>query len=482
MPNLYITNNNTKTVMGLTPEKKTTPSLVVTCGTTTYYGSLTTCADWATEPNKIVVTSGSTTYYTMAPALGTKYVNFITPTECKAIDGTVMAKCCAGIAGTADGDKKPFEFKKYDNGIGHHTPYEFGVCGTRTTEPPKTSYCVTALLYDSPDTTITHYELFSPPINHTHDTYIVFDDNFTVDKCLEVNTRHKGVRVCKNYQTSPDIIYTGFDCYYNRCLPYSSRLNYDYLYINGTDNNIERSEVCLTFCATHSYDSLNTCFDVVSRGISYSDICSAYTRNHAAVGIADQWSIGYGTNLEHAHYPTLEGGTAVGCYKVGLTMQWFCINMKCYNNDIDKLPKGTLLWTDCPVSCFNQTCWACFSYNPYNDGNYNDTGKAKPWYNRNDSCPLVYPNILDDIRFCYTAKDYDGLGYRYSSNIDVGDICTYPFECAGKKEGNYTFVPIVNIYHYHPKLENMPYFNAYPCYCSYGVSVAEPGKYIICHK
>ena len=147
MPNLYITKNNTKTVMGLTPERKTTPSLVVTCGTTTYYGSLTTDIKQATEPNKLVVTSGSTTYYTMAPAIGTKDVNFITPRECSAIEGTVMAKCCAGIAGYKDRLRSTIE------GVTRTSYGSIGQCclGNVTASCKKS-----LLMYNSPDTTIEH--------------------------------------------------------------------------------------------------------------------------------------------------------------------------------------------------------------------------------------------------------------------------------------------------------------------------------------
>ena len=433
MPNLYITNNNTKTVMGLTPEKKTTPSLVVTCGTTTYYGSLTTCADWATEPNKIVVTSGSTKYYTMAPALGTKYVNFITPTECKAIEGTVMAKCCSGIAGYKD--------RVSNSNIGTISRYDYGSIGQSTLQNIR-SGCVKALVYNSPDTTISHCNLYYPPLNHTHNTSVVFDDGIQYGN-MSVKTRHKGVRVCNNYNTSPDFIYVG--CGLSSVT--RGNLNYDFICINGKDNNVSRSMVCMPFTcynAGGTWPSGNVS-SVDSTCLEFSDIAKGPI--NTAVGL-DRSSY----TVEHTHFADIPYDSSswdylIGCYCAGWGLPWFGVNMKCYDNDIDKLPKGSILFTDCDISCFNSKCWEkiCLSQSlqfvldgitcnmyyenyPYVNGTFNKD------YNIN-------------YQLCWKPSNYDRVLARYTVDNFVG-VGMWPNTCTGSV-GSCTYVPILDTWHYH---------------------------------
>ena len=175
MPNLYITNNNTKTTVGLTPEKKTTPSLVATCGNTTYYGSLTTCADWATKPNKIVVTSGSTTYYTTGPSRGIQYVNFLVPYECPTVEGTVMAQCCKGYMGYAT--QNDAATKYCCEKIANRGTYDYGSTGAVSPKWGNENVCGKALLYTTNDTTVSCKYIQGPSFGHTHDIGVIFDDN-----------------------------------------------------------------------------------------------------------------------------------------------------------------------------------------------------------------------------------------------------------------------------------------------------------------
>ena len=471
MPNLYITNNNTKTVMGLTPEKKTTPSLVVTCGTTTYYGSLTTCADWSTEPNKIVVTSGSTTYYTMAPSLGTKYVNFITPTECKAIDGTVMAKCCSGIAGYKDnesiGCSEPYAVSELHGSIGPSTLQNIS------------SGCVKALVYNSPDTTIHHCYLYYPQLNHTHNTSIVFDDGFRYGY-MSTNTRNKGVRVCKNYQSAPDFIYVG-------CGSSSvtrGNLNYDFLCINGQDNNVSRSMICMPFTcynAGGAWPSGNVS-ESGSTSLEFSDIATGPIST--AVGLDDQQFF----DLDHTHFADIPFNSSswdylIGCYCAGFGMPWFGVNMKCYDNDIDKLPQGSILFTDCDISCFNSKCWQkinleqyrcvdigtgiCVSV-PYTTYPYVN-GTFKKEYN-NSSMLCWKPSNYDRVRARYTVSNFVGVGM-------------WPNTCTGSV-GSCTYVPILNTWHYHTNPSGELYICALPL-CPWDweiLHIASPGCYAIYHK
>lgn len=453
MPNLYITNNNTKTTVGLTNEKKTTPSLVVTCGNTTYYGSLTTCAAWATTPNKIVVTSGATTYYTMSPAKGNKFVNFIIPRECPSIEGTHMAKCCVGIAGSYDSPKNTVRIESI---TGH------GALGYTLLSPPDDGI-VKALLYDSPDTTILHHTLYTPSRDHTHDTSGVFDDNFTYSSQLIINTRHKGVRVCNNYQTAPNFIYVG-------CRNSGGRLGnlgYDYLCINGTDNNVSRSTMSTTFCFDGTTNSGNTSVDTADDAITYTTMAKGPIQTR--VGCGPTYYHGY---VRHKHHPNPYYGSniAMSCYNEGYTIPWFGVNMMCYDNDIDKLPSNTLLFTDYPIECFDQRYWELNQLSA--NGNF-------PF--RNDS---TYGTIhMDEVKmFCWKPTDYKAFSITHSSNLDITYLGMWPDSCNGSV-GNCTYRPVLDLVHIHQNPGNTLYF----CAKTYaepdlGVALTSPGRYIIRHK
>lgn len=457
MPNLYITNNNTKTTVGLTNKKKTTPSLVVTCGNTTYYGSLTTCAAWATTPNKIVVTSGSTTYYTMSPAKGNKFVNFIIPRECPSVEGAVMAKCCIGIAGSKDYNKNTVRIESL---TGH------GSLGQATLQAPN-SGLVKALLYDSPDTTISHYDIITPKRSHTHDTSIVFDDNFTYDSQLIITTRHKGVRVCNNYQTAPNFIYVG--CKNNGM----GNLRYDYLCINGTTNNNSRSIAYAMFCFNNTTVSGNTSEDTISAvfAITYTSMAAGPIQTR--VGCGDDHYIYPAYDVRHSHHPNPYSGShmAMSCYNEGYTIPWFGVNMMCYDNDIDKLPSNTLLFTDYPIECFDQRCWEL----DYDNNNWD----AYPFVNGS-----TYGNLHENEvkMFCWKPNDYDGVFSRHNSNIDVSYLGMWPDSCNGSVE-NCTYRPILDLEHAHPSPGNTLYFCAKThSEKGLGVALASPGRYVIRHK
>ena len=432
MPNLYITKNNTKTVMGLTPERKTTPSLVVTCGATTYYGSLTTDIKQATEPNKLVVTSGSTTYYTMAPAIGTKYVNFITPRECSAIEGTVMAKCCAGIAGYKDRLRSTIE------GVTRTSYGSIGQCclGNVTASCKKS-----LLMYNSPDTTIEHCYVYYTPLDHTHNTSIVFDDSFSYG-CMSASTRHKGVRVCKNYSSSPDFIYVG--CGISGVT--RGNLNYDFLCINGVDNNISRSMICMPFTCIPGgkWPSGNTSL-VESEIREFSSIAAGPTT--AAVGLRFD-NLGH---VRHTHIPDTPTSCCIydnliGCYCAGWGMPWFGVNMKCYNNDIDKLPKGSILFTDCDISCFNSKYWEQIDLGRYCDMNLAGT-QCKLYYETYPYVNGTFGNNYNiSYQLCWKPYNYDRQFVRHKSDC-FGSIPAWPL-CSGSV-GNCTYVPIADTWHYH---------------------------------
>lgn len=457
MPNLYITNNNIKTTVGLSNERKTTPSLVVTCGNTTYYGSLTTCAAWATTPNKIVVTSGSTTYYTMSPAKGNKFVNFIIPRECPSVEGAVMAKCCVGIAGSKDYNKNAVRIESLTN--------QYGALGQTTLQAPN-SGLVKALVYDSPDTTISHYDIFTPERSHTHDTSIVFDNNFTYSPQLIITTRHKGVRVCNNYQTAPNFIYVG--CINNSM----GNLGYDYLCINGTNNNNSRSTASTIFSFNDTTDSGNTSVDTKDNGyITYTSMVAGPIQTR--VGCGDDYYIFPGDYVKHSHHPNPYSGShlVISCYNEGYTIPWFGVNMMCYDNDIDKLPSNTLLFTDYPIECFDQRCWELDYDNIYWD--------AYPFVN-GSTYGTLHENEVK--MFCWKPNDYDGTFITHRSPIDIAYLGMWPNSCTGSV-GNCTYRPILDLEHTHPNPGNTLYF----CAKTYaekglGVNIASPGRYTIRHK
>ena len=456
MPNLYITKNNTKTTVGLSNERKTTPSLVVTCGNTTYYGSLTTCAAWATTPNKIVVTSGSTTYYTMSPAKGNKFVNFIIPSECPAIEGAVMAKCCVGIAGSSDYNKNTVRIEILTN--------QYGALGQATLQAPN-SGLVKALVYDSPDTTISHYDLITPSRSHTHDTSVVFDDNFTYSSQLTIDTKHKGVRVCNNYQTAPNFIYVG--CRNNSM----GNLGYDYLCINGTNNNVSRSTAYTTFSFNGTTGSGNTSVDRKNgQFITYTSMAKGPIQTRVGCGDGLYNPVYY---VDHSHHPNPYSGShiAMSCYNEGYTIPWFGVNMMCYDNDIDKLPSNTLLFTDYPIECFDQRYWEL----------ENAMSNLGVYPFRNDS---TYGTLHENEvkMFCWEPSNYDSVFITHNSYMDITYLGMWPNSCHGSV-GKLTYKSILDLEHTHPNPSNTLYFCAKThAEKGLGVNLVSPGEYIIRHK
>lgn len=423
MPNLYITNSTTTTTVGLTTERKTTPSLVATCGNTTYYGGLTTCAAWATSPNKIVVTSGSTTYYTMAPAKGTKFVNFVVPTQCSQVAGTILTKCCAGYLANYDKAAETITPVDQDG----HSYY-----GCNKTTPP-TGNCFKLLSYVTSDTTKNCYDFVYPTLDHTHDTSIVFDDNTGICN-VRFCSRHKGVKIYCNYNTAPDYIYA----FYN-CTTGIANSGWDYLYVNGSDQCQSTTHICATFYKTTTANGTwNT--SGVTNGNGGSGTTS-YTRfSSFAVGPCNaallriQGNSGaYMTHYQYIGENTLSA-VAKGC-DIGFGLPIFEVNMACYDHDIDKLPTGTILMTNCPVSCFDTNCWETASYLS------------------NRCCLNVFTNrarcrefVAPIYRFCVSSPIYTGGYVSYSSFGTFANYGMWPWSCSGSV-GNCSYTPIISTWH-----------------------------------
>lgn len=423
MPNLYITNSTTTTTVGLTNERKTTPSLVVTCGNTTYYGGLTSCAAWATSPNKIVVTSGSTTYYTMAPAKGTKFVNFVVPTQCSQVAGTILTKCCAGYLGTYDKAAETISFSAAGG-------YSYYGCGNTT---PSSGNCFKLLSYNSPDTTISHHDFIYPPLSHTHGTSIVFDDNTGICNA-KFCSRHKGVKIYCNYNTAPDYIYA----FYN-CTTGIANSGWDYLYVNGTDQCQSTTHICATLYKTTTANGAWNTSGVESSNsdtATYTTFSSYASGPHNAALLCTE--DGTGTTMTHNQYINSSTLSAVakGC-DAGFGLPIFEVNMACYDHDIDKLPTGTILMTNCPISCFDTNCW------------------ETPSYLSNLCCPNIFVNrsrcLIQPspyMKFCVASPSYEGAYVSYSSWGTFANYGMWPWACSGSV-GNCTYKPIMSTWHPH---------------------------------
>ena len=455
MPNLYITNNSTSTTVGLTASRKTTPSLVVTCGNTTYYGGLTTCADWATSPNKIVVTSGSTTYYTMAPAKGTKFVNFVVPTQCSQVSGTILTKCCSGYLG------------RKDRAAGTLTAcckVGYGSYGNNNTSA-STSNCYKILSYDSPDTTISHQSFVYPSLGHTHTTGLVFDDN-TCLYSIRFCSRHKGVKIYCNYNTAPDYIYA----FYN-CTTGIANSGWEYLYVNGSDQCQTTTHICAIACRTAEGKNggWNT-NGVTSSNYGYGEISCVHFSSYATgPNLAALLNSSGVVNPYITHYQFINASTATVVAKdccIGDALPIFEINMACYDHDIDKLPTCTILLTNCPLSCFNTDCWATPTY----------MGQATdvPYVNRKRT------NIIEKSRsvFCLASPVYYGANANYNGTFS--NYGMWPWTCSGSV-GNCTYKPIMSVWHNHTSNSNS---GVYGCFEFLGtcLPLVNGGSCFIVHR
>lgn len=457
MPNLYITNSTTTTTVGLTNQRKTTPSLVVTCGNTTYYGGLTTCAAWATSPNKMVVTSGSTTYYTMAPAKGTKFVNFVVPTQCSQVSGTILTKCCAGYLGTCD--------KAASNIVmcycGSSASYGYGNTTTSLNN------CYKLLSYVTSDTTQNCYDFVYPALNHTHSTSIVFDDNTWICD-VKFCSRHKGVKIYCNYNTAPNYIYA-----FCNSTTGIANSGWDYLYVNGTDQCQSTTHICAYLYKTSSASTgvWNTSGVTSTSANNNTHITySHYASGPNSAALYRTPNSTYGTlSMTHTQYITEDRLVVVykGC-EPGFALPIFEVNMACYDHDIDKLPAGTILMTNCPLSCFDTNCW------------------ETPSYLSNLCCPNIFTNKkrgtikpIPYVDFC-VSPSYTGAYNSYDSAGTFSNFGMWPWSCSGSV-GNCTYKPIMSTWHNHSSCSNsgvMLSF-AFPSGC---LPMVKGGSCYIVHK
>lgn len=516
MPNLYITNNNTKTTVGLTQDRKTTPSLVATCGNTTYYGSLTTCADWATKPNKIVVTSGSTTYYTTGPSRGIQYVNFLVPYECPTVEGTVMAQCCKGYMGYAT--QNDAATKYCCDKITRNGTVDYGSTGSVNPKWGNENVCGKALLYTTNDTTISCKFMQGPSFGHTHDIGAIFDDNV----CFyspDIYTRHKGIRVCCNYFSAPKYIYGLMmpTCYredYNvgydglkltLCSPIETNVPYDYLLVNGADDNRAHSVICMNYkaCGSSCESTLNTGWETNYNFEAFSSFtsacCSGCSRVAVVCGKYDS-----SPNVGHVHYLDPKEGKVVACMCKGLPGYVVGFDMSEYNYDIDLLPQCTMLWTNCPIDCFNQDCWG-YMIGPtyfcckdqlnflFPDNVEEPIMQANRRRAYANVCSWVYdrpyvsydysgwcnPSASPSVYCASTVYDYPATRMSYSGGSFLY-LNLHPFSCT-TAPANWRYSPFMSVWHTHDASSACPAVSL-----SFGRSnmmpTVRPGKYLIMHK
>ena len=519
MPNLYITNNNTKTTVGLTEYRKTTPSLVATCGNTTYYGSLTTCADWATKPNKIVVTSGSTTYYTTGPSRGIQYVNFVVPYECPTVEGTVMAQCCKGYMGYAT--QNDAATKYCCEKIANRGTYDYGSTGAVSPKWNNLNVCGKALLYTTNDTTVSCKYMQGPSFGHVHDIGVIFDDNvcfYTPD----IYTRHKGIRVCCNYFSAPKYIYGLMmpACYVehniggsnwsrvNLCSPIETNVPYDYFYVNGGDDNRASSVVCMNYkaCGSSCESTLNTSWETNYGHEAFSSFTSACCSGCSRVALVCG-DYGVSPNVGHVHNLDPKSGKVVACMCKGLPGYVVGFDMSEYNYDIDLLPSCTMLWTNCPIDCFNQTCWS-YMVGPmfFEDGVQLNTlfpdNAPEPIMQANrrrtdanacfcinvatqdvikrwDTSGWCNPSASPSVYCASTVYDYPAAWMNYSGGSFLY-LNLHPWSCTTAPT-NWRYSPFMSVWHSHEVSSACPAVSI-----SFGRSnmlpTVRPGKYLIMHK
>lgn len=516
MPNLYITKNNTTTTVGLTTVRKTTPSLVATCGNTTYYGSLTTCADWATSPNKIVVTTGGTTYYTTGPSRGIQYVNFVVPYECPTVEGTVMAQCCKGYMGYAT--QNDAETKYCCDKVTYRGTVDYGSTGAVDPKWGNTNVCGKALLCTVDDTTISCKFMQGPSFGHTHDIGSIFDDNVCFYSPT-IYTRHKGVKVCCNYFSAPKYIYglmmPSFYGYEDEhwmvalCPPRQTNVPYDYFYVNGGDDNRASSVICMNYkaCGTSCSTTLNTgwetnyCLEAFSSFTSAC--CSGCSRVALVCGNYDSSS-----NVGHTHNLDPKEGKLVACMCKGLPGYVVGFDMSEYNYDIDLLPSCTMLWTNCPIECFNQTCWSYMvgpiffcskswlntlfpdnSPEPIMQANRRQTWANVAYYYglHQEICIVRYntswcnPSSSPSVYCASTVSSYPAAWMQYSnSSSSFLYLNLHPWACTNAPT-NWRYSPFMSVWHNHDISSACPAVSV-----SLGrndtLPTVRPGKCLIMHK
>ena len=423
MANLCITKNGINpTIVGLSTARLTTPSLVVTHGSTTCYGALTTDANQATAPNKITVTYSGTTYYTRAPSKGMKFVDFITPYTDAVVTGTTNVACCGGsfLSGSNPEVGSGAAFKKI--GYGAYAPS--GCC---ISEYQKNMYALLQTEKYDDDTDdypiIDEIAVFTDQ-PHTHDQSLLFDDRYTFTN-QTLCPSYYGVKVYCNYQAMPNRFWVG-------CICSNGKTTSNFFRI-GLLNQLDRP----TYVAGAGYGCNTGDIYAGNTGECWSNRC-IINNYYGNIGPAETngaitfWkTFGVGSHTTHFHSTfggdiDLSSTPAYRCFS-RLNMQLWC----CPIPSIDNLPKGTILFTSSPKECFDTTKWKHYKFR---SSLFTDGAAV-------DNTDLYAPDDLDIlnafdrtkgmITVMCSAPNYQGdLGYRsFNNTIEIelsSKVCSNP--------------------------------------------------------
>lgn len=410
---------------------KTTPSIKVSG--TTYYGSLTTCVSCASKPDCGMVTFNNTTYYTTAPSKGTQFINWVTPAGVSIPSNTIKAVCCTGFAGDRD------------------YIYDGKICSTCTCAYVNRKFLSTGYVKDAGCGTVlvkneagaTCY-LSSAGWNHTHEVVCMYYEEVP-HCCNYVNLNYQGVYAYCNYWKVPDCAIT-FSCK-------KGSVPYEYLMVNCDNNNCCPSAVCSYQIRPSYLIGWMTCFTENYYTIPYCSMCGGgasitlYCSCIYNPGFPQIW---------HRHASLCLGDNARNCYCSGCGLGMNYILGACYNNDLDALDSGTILFTNCPIDCFNTDCWCLYRYMPPSL-----TGSSAPWRN----CDVSYFACSNCYALCICCSTNNFGGGIDCPNNQGRTIpaSMYPSSCLGKATTDgYCFCPIVSKSHTHDG--HNPFG-----YCQYGI-------------
>lgn len=381
---LTLTNGSNTTVIRATTTRKTTPSLVLTCGATTGYISLTTDSSKATVPNCIVATKTGTTYYSQAPDANLKTIAFITPYECGWNCGTTHL--CTGEARVLGVKDSSSDFC-CDINVTHN------ITSCKWTYNDDLYYVCTQIETDTEcnDNRIT---CVTTNCQHNHGGYL----NNPVDTvCITpVIENFRGIRAQCNFSALPACFLAGSitTCYTDdRCRKYkfntpsNSGTNSLSFHICSTGN-------LATTCYTEPAITENTCFNLYS---CCTTVYKSLDTHCHCLPVATFCSC----------------GSVERCFNSGESLNLHWVDGSSYES-IDCLPTGTVLFTNCAdVPSTNWCSYSCSSWNAFPKDLVGGCGFCFDQYNNfiynleeenmMDSTVTYYPHGM--VCFCYIPGD-----------------------------------------------------------------------------
>src|SRR5574344_1442243 len=371
---LTLTNGSNTTVIGATTTRKTTPSLVLTCGATTGYISLTTDSTKATTPNCIIATKSGTTYYSQAPDANLKTIAFITPYECGWSWGTTHL--CTGEARILGAKDTSTDFCcnisvahnidsscwAYSNAYDILTYVETDACC-----PTNIVACV------------------SPGWQHCHGGYL--NNAVNTVSITPIINNFRGIRAQCNFSSLPACFLAGS---LTTCYAEDSCKKYKFNTPSCSGAN------CLCFCICSTGNLATTCYTAPDNsctfGYIYYDCCTSI----------------YKAFDTHCHCNSsvtfCSCGCVESCLNSGEELNLHWVDGTQYES-IDCLPTGTVLFTNCSEVPSSSWCsYSCACWNAY----------PKDFVGGCGFCPNKYNNFTYRLRCANTQ--YDNMVYYPSGS------------------------------------------------------------------